>query len=668
MGRENLLAIAAQSGALFLAIWAIFRLVPSVPASWKAWVWRLAFLKPLICLLPFAVVTLRVIPAEPIYQQTAPVSNETVDATLVATVANVPAVPVTASTTDPLLVAWLIGAAFVAAIGLRGAYRAIRVVRNARPVEDSVALEILDGLLKRAGIRVRVRLLHSEDASGAMLVAKDGAAIVIPTSILDASRADLRMTLAHEVAHLARRDLPWFGVIWLVQSLFFFNPAVWLATRSARLDHESATDRHASRLAGVSVQTYAAMLLRATVVARPSVVPGSLPMAESYRTIHRRLEAMKYFNSPLSPWRKASIALLAATTCAFLPSYQLAQAAPETVVLDTPTQDTTTTPTLPRPAKPGERMKSGKVKILLDKAIQKNPQLLKRIKEQKGKGTEWVVLEQGGVAYFYKYQGGALKFQRSAKVDQLKTVPAKKKPSTTQGHGQIHRTNPLSTTLVSVDAVNAHRIGTQVHADPFVDHAISTTSVDAVVAQTQAHPATTHGTTHGMTHSTAHSTADPVSHAEIHTTIGTVSTVSTAADPAMQVGTGVVHSTDPMGQTTIGTVATSGQQTGTGRVTNRIVASPSKPKRTITFSSSSESGSPMTISFQIREYDVQKSIAMLFQHAGLKYKTVGSLKGTVSASVTNVSFDTALAILLRAADAKFKVENGTYVITARSAE
>ncbi len=339
MLKETLWLTAIQSGILFLALWGIFRLVPSIPANAKVWMWRLAFLKPLLSLLPFAVISLPVLPgAAPvanskampsdfyyIEESTRLTSNPTPveDAEITETPINAPA-----ATPDPLIAMWLMGAFAICGYAAWGTVRNMRLVRCSTEVNDPDLQEALDELCRRANLRRRPRLLASSDATTAMLVGGKGYSIVLPeSSLTQGSLSDQRLMIAHEVAHIARRDLWWFGLASLVQSLFFFNPMVWIAARCSRLDHESATDQDASRLAGGPIQTYAHMLLRATVIARPRFAPGALPMAESYRTIHRRLEAMKHFNSKPTFWRRTATAALALLTMSMLPAYNLVAAA-----------------------------------------------------------------------------------------------------------------------------------------------------------------------------------------------------------------------------------------------------------------------------------------------------------------------------------------------------
>ncbi len=305
MNREILVATTLQGSAVFLVVWAVLRFARGIPANTKAWIWRLAFLKPMVALLPFAAVALHVLPTEK-------AGTISVVARTAETVSIVSADP--ARTMDPILILWLTGALLLAVHGLWSRVRIAQMIRRARPFEHT-----------NTG---NLRVVVSAETNTPLLVGSLKPTVILPVEALDAS--DIQLMLAHEQAHLQRRDLAWLALVWVVQTLFFFNPIVWLAARSARLAHESATDELAANLANVPVQTYAEMLLRATVVARaPSgqTPIGVLPMSESYRSIHRRLEAMKYFESKPSLGRRAAIAGLALAVVGMLPLYQLTEAA-----------------------------------------------------------------------------------------------------------------------------------------------------------------------------------------------------------------------------------------------------------------------------------------------------------------------------------------------------
>ncbi len=305
---ETLATAAFQSAVLFLVLWGAFRLMPSIPANARAWLWRMAFVKPLLCLMPFAVVAVPILPPLPASTGNAGPHGSGPVLSLV----------------EATLIFWLLGAGTVAVCGFVGTLRLRAMLRFANPITEPEVQDMLHELSRKAGLQRAPRLLCSSEAKGAMLVAGRTSTIVLPEhAVFAGNRGDLRMMLAHEIAHIARHDLWWLSAIFVSNTAYFFNPMAWLAARWARADHESATDQQAALLAGVSLHQYADMLLRATVVARPPAAPGTAAMSDRYKNIQSRLEAMKNFNRKPTWQQRAVILALGAVTLSFLPSYQL---------------------------------------------------------------------------------------------------------------------------------------------------------------------------------------------------------------------------------------------------------------------------------------------------------------------------------------------------------
>ena len=64
--------------------------------------------------------------------------------------------------------------------------------------------------------------------------------IVLPTALLEEVGAgELRWVLAHELAHIKRRDHFVRWIEWLACVVAWWNPVVWLARRSMHLDEDS---------------------------------------------------------------------------------------------------------------------------------------------------------------------------------------------------------------------------------------------------------------------------------------------------------------------------------------------------------------------------------------------------------------------------------------------
>ena len=65
----------------------------------------------------------------------------------------------------------------------------------------------------------------------------------LPLSLLtNTPREQLEALLAHELAHVARRDWLWNGLQCVIESLLFFHPAAWWLSRRIRREREHACD------------------------------------------------------------------------------------------------------------------------------------------------------------------------------------------------------------------------------------------------------------------------------------------------------------------------------------------------------------------------------------------------------------------------------------------
>ena len=106
---------------------------------------------------------------------------------------------------------------------------------------------------------------------------------------------EIRLVLAHELAHVKRRDLTWNALGAVVHVLLFFHPLVWLASRRSRQEQELACDELVITRLGVPGYDYGQLLLKIVRHIGRNFPRGMavIGMASSYQTLSRRLEAMK---------------------------------------------------------------------------------------------------------------------------------------------------------------------------------------------------------------------------------------------------------------------------------------------------------------------------------------------------------------------------------------
>jgi beta-lactamase regulating signal transducer with metallopeptidase domain len=150
-----------------------------------------------------------------------------------------------------------------AALGWAGAglillgFLAVLIVRLRKSLDgrrelDSGPLPILfENLRLRSGVRRRVRLYLAPRLTAPISVGWLRPAICVPPRALtDLAAEEQEAMLAHELAHVARRDPMWFFVCWLIESAFFFQPLNRLARRRLQDAAEVLCDDWAVRHTG----------------------------------------------------------------------------------------------------------------------------------------------------------------------------------------------------------------------------------------------------------------------------------------------------------------------------------------------------------------------------------------------------------------------------------
>jgi beta-lactamase regulating signal transducer with metallopeptidase domain len=132
---------------------------------------------------------------------------------------------------------WILG---VVALSLRtiGGWWLIQRLRASATVGAPAAVHAAFARLSAAmGLRRPVLLRVSSAIAGPVTVGALRALVLLPlTAATSLSPDELEVVLAHELAHVRRADFLWNMLQTLVETLFFFHPAVWWL--SARIRHE----------------------------------------------------------------------------------------------------------------------------------------------------------------------------------------------------------------------------------------------------------------------------------------------------------------------------------------------------------------------------------------------------------------------------------------------
>ena len=149
-----------------------------------------------------------------------------------------------------VLAVWLAGVALFGGRLLLG-FVGIRRLRKSRlPLPRELA-DRVEQIGKRLAMRARSMVFLSRRVSEAMAVGLLKPIVLIPAAwASEMPLAMLEAVIAHELAHLQRRDL-WVNMLQrVVETLLFYHPAVWWLSRRLRAERELCCDELAVAVTG----------------------------------------------------------------------------------------------------------------------------------------------------------------------------------------------------------------------------------------------------------------------------------------------------------------------------------------------------------------------------------------------------------------------------------
>jgi bla regulator protein BlaR1 len=145
---------------------------------------------------------------------------------------------------------WLLG--FVLMLGrLLLALRYVQRLRQRVSPVPAAWQRLLAGLVARAGLARAVDLRASALVPSPLVIGYLKPIILLPLSVASGLRpVELEMILAHELAHIVRRDYLLNFVQALAETVFFYHPAVWYLAVVLHAEREHCCDDLASHIGG----------------------------------------------------------------------------------------------------------------------------------------------------------------------------------------------------------------------------------------------------------------------------------------------------------------------------------------------------------------------------------------------------------------------------------
>lgn len=202
-----------------------------------------------------------------------------------------------------LMSVWLLGILFFVAKTVFDQLRLKRALRAAKKIETPFLTTVFRETKRLMDVKRDVQFVASELIPGPAVVGYSKPAILISPSLLVTLQKDqLQYILAHECAHIQRRDV---AVNWMMHILLifhWFNPLLWLAVHKARQDQEMACDAYV--LDRISSQEH----IQQNHAYGQTIIhvlehfsgkhhhPGVASLSSTHKQMKRRLIMIKQFN------------------------------------------------------------------------------------------------------------------------------------------------------------------------------------------------------------------------------------------------------------------------------------------------------------------------------------------------------------------------------------
>jgi uncharacterized protein (TIGR03435 family) len=208
---------------------------------------------------------------------------------------------------------WMVGVLLLSA-GVAGSWMGIRKLTR----EGSPALPDLEDALRRLkrrlGVSAPVRLCVSATVQVPTAIGWLRPYILLPvTALTGLSETQIAAILAHELAHIRRRDYLLNSLQTAIETVLFYHPAVWWVGRQMRLEREHCCDDIAVAVCGSAFEYANALAEMEQIRSR---IPEPALAATGGDLVGRIQRVLGRQEPPSWPLGSVAAAALALTACA----------------------------------------------------------------------------------------------------------------------------------------------------------------------------------------------------------------------------------------------------------------------------------------------------------------------------------------------------------------
>lgn len=228
---------------------------------------------------------------------------------------------------EGLALGWLLGICVVAVWSLFRTLRFHRHLQEGSTVAPDEVQQIAGELAEALGLANTPTIRFTGAHVAPLVWWVGGRPRVVVPSILwrELDGAEVRCILAHELAHVRRRDHLVRWIEWLACTVFWWNPLAWWARRRLRAVEEFCCDALVASSLPTEPRVYAGTLLRvielmsATTALRPPTFASTVSRSQRGKLLEGRLRMIVTAKPPASPrWLLGSLRVV--TACVLLAS------------------------------------------------------------------------------------------------------------------------------------------------------------------------------------------------------------------------------------------------------------------------------------------------------------------------------------------------------------
>jgi len=219
---------------------------------------------------------------------------------------------------------WLCGTVIMGVFMLFGGLRLGRKIKKSKIIFETEKYEnIFQNCKQKLGIKRKVALVMQSHVKTPALFGIFRPKIILPEYVKNLSDEHFEYVILHELSHLKRGDGVVNTLLLLLQTVYWFNPLIWVLFKFIREDMEIANDAAVLKGMGAKEQKEYSLSLVEVLAgySKPAIAPRLLCMVDNEKNMTRRINMIKlgeFFKRRRLMIAIAGLLIIATTATLFL--------------------------------------------------------------------------------------------------------------------------------------------------------------------------------------------------------------------------------------------------------------------------------------------------------------------------------------------------------------